>query len=464
MMLSELGARTEGQLIGDDQSFSAVSTDTRTLSPGDLFVAIRGDRFDGHTFVEKAVECGACAVVVESPQDHVYATQLVVNDSVVALGQAGALNRTAFSGKVLAITGSNGKTTVKGMLHSIMSEHCSTLATEANFNNHIGVPLTLMRLNDSYGAAVIEAGTSGKSEIAYLANLIQPEIALVNNVMAAHLLGFGSEEAIAKEKAEIYSAGEVKVGVVNLNCAYKDVFMARLSGKKIFGFAVETQAEKRIVLAPVFAEQGNAVVVALVQPLGENESLSFKLLWQGSEFPVQLNICGAHNIANAAAAAACALAADVQIESIVSGLEKFSGVPGRMQITPSVRCALLVDDTYNANPGSMRAAINHLSQYEKSLLIVGDMGEIGEGELAAHEKMGCYAHAKGIEQVIGVGELSRTLVKAYGKNGISFGTCAEAIEYLETTDISEFSVLVKGSRSAKMERIVQQLEQSGGGI
>ncbi|WP_075185868.1 UDP-N-acetylmuramoyl-tripeptide--D-alanyl-D-alanine ligase [Teredinibacter haidensis] len=459
MMLSDLCSAVDGKVIGADTAFARVSTDTRSIKKGDLFFALKGANFDAHHYLVQAVQAGACAIVVEKESPHVAVPQLLVEDCCNALGQAGRLNREAYCGMLVAITGSNGKTTVKGMLKSVFSERGRVLATEGNLNNHIGVPLTLMKLDVHHSYAVLEAGTSGKNEIAYLTSLIQPEIALVNNIMSAHLEGFGCKAAIAEEKSAIYSSTKLRIGVVNLNSAYCSEFLLKLKGKTVTGFArVETTEELERVVAK-FDKAVNRLVLARVLVKDDRGCNRFELIDGTEQSSVTLRVPGLHNVNNALAAAACALSCGLPLSVIVVGLEKFAGESGRMQTVASILCDQLVDDSYNANPGSMRAAIDFLAEKAKSVLIVGDMAEVGSNAEQEHFAIGDYAKKKGINTVIAVGPLSRFVAEGYGEGAVWFSGREELFEGLGKLNFKNSVVLVKGSRNSRMEKVVQTLKQ-----
>lgn len=459
MKLSSLQRSCIGSLLGDDVEFDTVSIDTRTLQKGDLFFALTGDCFDGHQFISLALEKGASALVVKRPLDDCNVPQLVVEDVYAALGCAGKINRDDFSGIVVGVTGSNGKTTVKGMLRSIMSEVGNTLATEGNFNNHIGVPLTLLRIAAHHDFAVIESGASTPGEIKYLTGLVQPHIALVNNVMAAHLQGFGSERSIANEKSEIYASPKLRAGVVNLQDTYLDTYLVKLESVQTFGFFVADNNEQLDDMVERLSPHVDHAVSIIVKGKDRFDRYSFGVRWQKEKVSVTLLTPGKHNVFNAAAAATCALAAGIELDDIVAGLSAFSGVPGRMQFTNTTRCKLLVNDTYNANPGSMRAAIDFLASNQNSVLIAGDMGEMGETEIDAHREVGAYAKSVGVDRLWGVGPLCRFMVDAFGEHGTWFSDQQALFAHFEQENISKAVVLVKGSRVAKMENVIHQLEE-----
>ncbi|SMF02476.1 UDP-N-acetylmuramoyl-tripeptide--D-alanyl-D-alanine ligase [Alteromonadaceae bacterium Bs31] len=459
MMLSDLCKRVHGKLLGADVSIQAISTDTRTIKKGDVFLALRGESFDGHEFVKSAQDKGAAAVVVDN-ELALPLPQLVVKDTLTALGQAGALNRESSNSTVIAITGSSGKTSVKGMLQSILSGAGETLATEGNFNNHIGVPITLLRINEQHRYSVIEAGTGGKGEIAYLVDLIQPQVALVNNVSLAHGLGFGSEQAIAEEKSEIYKNADI--GVVNLMDKHTNIFMERLVDKKIFAYSKVDESASHKDSAKKLNISQSALILASNLFCNTKGGYRFVLSYGEQSVPVELSVPGLHSVDNALAAAACAVATGLNLECVAKGLSGFSGVRGRMQTVASAAVAQLIDDTYNANPASMRAAIDFLASQATPVLVVGDMGELGEAEIQEHRKLGEYAKNKGIQQMFAVGPLSLHAVNAFGEGGKWFETQDAMKAFLARAKIEAASVLVKGSRYTHMENIIKYLQQLKG--
>lgn len=456
MKLSTLVQHDIGSLIGEDCEFNTISTDTRTLSGGDLFVALRGDNFDAHEMLGVAIEKGACAVVIERKVTGKNIAEnisgLLVDDSTEALGKIAALYRDSFDGRVVALTGSCGKTSVKGMLKNICETAGSCIATSGNFNNHIGVPLTLLRLNVAADYAVIEAGTSGKKEIQYLTNLIKPEIALVTNVKASHLEGFGSEAAIALEKSDIYSHDLTTVAVVNLDDPYMGTMLEKAGNRKIIGFslrpkeALVEEIKHDVDLVCLQHYQSNNIGLVNFQVECFNESLD-----------INMKVLGKHNVENALAAIACAYALGINAGDIRSGLEKFTGTPGRMQYVEGINQAMIINDTYNANPGSMNAAINFLAQHENSILICGDMGELGNDTQNLHEQVGKYAKEQKIARLFAVGESAKFIARAFGNNAKCFSDKEELIAEIKPLLNEKTVVLIKGSRSTKMETVVEAL-------
>jgi UDP-N-acetylmuramoyl-tripeptide--D-alanyl-D-alanine ligase len=446
MRLSDLLEPLQARLIGSDMEFQSLSTDSRQLRRGELFVALRGDNFDGHEFASVAADRGACAMVVEREIDSVNVPQLVVGDTVHALGTIAALHRKKFAGKIVAVTGSSGKTSVKGLLREIFATAGSVVATQGNFNNHIGVPLSLMNLADQ-DYAVIEIGTNHPGEIANLVGLVQPDVALVNNVSAAHIAGFGSLAAIAQEKGSIYSTlNEQGTAVINLDDTFAQQFIQATSHTKQIGFSLKgATADFPVVRADniVFDSAGRA---------------SFNLLYQEQSVAAHLLLPGLHNLANALAAAACARAAGVGLADIASGLKNFAGDKGRMQIYTGPQNCVVIDDTYNANPGSVRAAIDYLGERPgKRILVLGDLAELGEAAQQEHRNLGAYAAQKKITALLSCGPLSALASATFGAGGTNFSNKAALVEALLPQLDAQSILLIKGSRSARMEEVVQRV-------
>ena len=444
MRLTDLLEPLQARLVGVDAEFDALSTDSRQLRSGELFVALRGDCFDGHDFARAAVERGACALVVEREIDTANAPQLIVADSTKALGLIAALKRRQFCGHLVAVTGSSGKTSVKGLLREIFAVAGTVIATPGNFNNHIGVPISLMRLAEQQ-YAVIEIGTSDPGEIAELVNFVRPNIALVNNVSAAHIAGFGSLEAIASEKGDIYRTLSTQdTAVINLDDAFSAQFIEATKHCRQIGFSLTgTSCHFPSVHAKniTFDSAGCA---------------AFELHYAGSFVSTQLQLPGLHNLANALAATACALAAGVTLPSIAAGVKNFAGEKGRMQIFSGPRNCTVIDDTYNANPGSVRAAIDYLSERAGTrILVLGDLGELGEAGPQIHRDIGRYGAQKKLSALWSHGPLSAQASAAFGTEGVNFTSKAALVEALLKRLDADCVILVKGSRSARMEEVVQ---------
>jgi UDP-N-acetylmuramoyl-tripeptide--D-alanyl-D-alanine ligase len=444
--LTQAAAWLGAERSGADAEFHGVSTDTRTLAPGVLFVALRGPRFDGHDYVAAATTAGAAALLVEHAVDSPL-PQLIVRDTRLALGRLAAAWRLHCNTPLAAITGSNGKTTVKEMSRAILAQTGAVLATEGNLNNDIGVPLTLLRLTPQQRHAVIEMGANNPGEIAYLSGLAQPDAAVITNAGPAHLAGFGSLEGVARAKGEIYSGlRDNGVAVINADDSFADLWrgMAGTQRQLCFGTAPEA-----IVTARWQAE-GSGSRLWLQTPAGEAELL--------------LPLPGRHNVMNALAASALALALEVGLNAICRGLESMQGVAGRLAPRRAFNGARLIDDSYNANPASMRAAINVLAAYPAPrILVLGDMGELGDAAVQLHRETGAYARAAGVDALYATGPLSAATAEGFGRGAEHFTDCAALAAALRQVLSADATVLVKGSRSARMERVVDALQQGGPG-
>jgi len=449
MMLLSTAAQVLGcKLIGNDVEFAAVSTDSRAISAGDLFVALHGDKFDGSQFVSLAVEKGAVAALVNADSYHGEAMScplLLVADTRLALGKLSGYWRDQFSIPVVGVTGSNGKTTVKEMLTAILREAAGSddavLATQGNFNNDIGMPLTLLKLRKQHRYAVIEMGMNHAGEIDYLTRLARPEVAIINNAGSAHIANLGSLQAIAQAKGEIFS-GLTKQGVAIINADENFAPMWRdlAAGHTTIEFAVDAAA----AIKGKWQAQEFGTHVEVHTPLGN--------------FTANLQVPGIHNVRNALAATAAAIALNVQPAEIAAGLEKFSGIAGRLQRKPALNGATVIDDSYNANPASLRAAIQVLTQAAgKKILVLGDMGELGIEASRMHAEMGAEAKALGVNILLALGELSGYAVKEFGSGAQHFQSIEDLLEALKPELDKDSTVLVKGSRFMKMERVVKEL-------
>jgi|TARA_B110000116_G_C16776471_1_gene556031 UDP-N-acetylmuramoyl-tripeptide--D-alanyl-D-alanine ligase len=449
LSLQDVAVSLGACLVGDSVNFDHVSTDSRAIKSGSLFVALRGDKFDGHNFLKQAQASGACAVVVDSLCSDSAMPQLVVADTTRALGEISKLVREQFSGPLIAITGSCGKTTVKEMLAAILSRCGKIHATAGNFNNHIGVPLTLLQLSANDDYSVIEMGASSGGEIEYLTQLAQPNVALVNNIMPAHVEGFGSVDAIARAKAEIYqSLSGDGVAVINLDDRYANDMMCELPTKNHLTFSLFDQS------ACVHADNIQA----------QARGTHFTLCAAGAQCDIQLNVIGQHNLANALAAACCALAVGATLEHISKGLEQFKAVSGRLNIVRGVNNCTVIDDSYNANPGSVCAAIDAVKNiHGNKILVLGDMAELGSEAKLAHSSVGDYANSAGFYSLYSVGILSALAAKSFGSLAQSFGQQSELIKHLKTIVTDETVIVIKGSRSAHMEKVAQALTSKNSG-
>jgi len=437
MSLSVAAQAVHGQLHGADAIFTGVSTDTRTIRAGDLFVALTGPNFDGHNFIVQAANAGAVGSFVSRKLD-LALPQVQVDDTRLALGRLASAWRARFNIPVVAVTGSNGKTTVKNMIAAILSVRGPTLATIGNLNNDIGVPLTLLRLRESDHHAVIEMGMNHAGEIDYLTHLACPTVALVNNAAAAHLAGLGSVEAVARAKGEIFSGlSSDGTAIINADDPHAALWRGLAGTRRILSFGMEQPAD--VSATCVLNESGSTL--QLQTPYGG--------------ITMRLPLLGRHNAMNALAASSAALAAGASLADIQAGLEKLKAVSGRLEVKAGTQGARVLDDSYNANPGSLAAGIEVLRNASgERVLVFGDMGELGDTAASLHQRVGELAKKVGIEHLFAVGPLSRAAVEAFGPNGRHFDSHEALVETLRPMMHSNMTVLVKGSRSMKMERIV----------
>jgi UDP-N-acetylmuramoyl-tripeptide--D-alanyl-D-alanine ligase len=440
--LKSLQQEFSWQLIGANCSFDSVSIDTRTLQSGDLYVALVGDNFDGHDFVTAAIAKGACAVLSSKKLD-IAVSQLIVSDTRLGLAMLANVVRKQFNGILVSLTGSAGKTTVKEMLAAIFAVKGEVLATKGNLNNEIGVPLTLLQLAQSHDYAVIEMGAGKPGDIRYLSQITNPDIAILLNAKPVHLDGMGSVEGVAQTKAEIFESLSSKChAIVNLDDDYADFWKQRIDTAQIVTFGLNTDAD-------VGAE--NIELSA--------DSVTFNLRANNQTQTVNLPVAGAHNMVNALAAAAAAIAAGLSISEIAQGLTNFSGVASRLNRSSGINGCMVIDDSYNANPEAMMAAIDVLAmQAGNHILVVGDMGELGEKADQFHFEIGQYAKQNKVSRLLAVGELSRHAISGFGDNGEWFSSQQELITSLTNSVKQSDVVLVKGSRSAAMENVVIKIK------
>lgn len=449
------GSRVTG---AQTTAFARVVTDSRSVQPGDLFVAIKGERFDAHDFLADVARAGAAAVVASRVPDGFETPALIVPDTRIALGELAAAWRRRFAIPVVAVTGSNGKTTVKEMISAIFAEAVgaeSRLATAGNFNNDIGLPLTLFRLKDGDRLAVLELGMNHPGETAYLARIAQPTVAVINNAQREHQEFMVSVAAVAQEHSAVLAAlADDGVAVFPAESEFASMWREIAGKRRVLDFALDARA----------AVSGRYDVATRV----------LRVTSPAGEFSLTLPLLGEHNARNALAAIACALGAHVDIGSIVRALEGFSAVKGRLQVSTLSKGPLagvtLIDDTYNANPDSVLAAIDVLaSTPAPRVLVLGDMGEVGDNGPAFHRELGEYAARRGIDRLLAMGELAQASVVAFGDGGQHFSNVDDVtplVAELNATLSAPATVLVKGSRFMRMERVLEQLRatsESGGG-
>jgi UDP-N-acetylmuramoyl-tripeptide--D-alanyl-D-alanine ligase len=443
MMLSAAAKATNGKLIGTDALFNAVSTDSRNIHAGELFIALQGENFDGHDYAVSCLQQGAAGVLV-SRQVDTDGPQIVVQDTRQALGKLAQHWRDQFDIPLAAITGSNGKTTVKEMLACILRQavgDAHVLATVGNLNNDIGLPLTLLKLQPHHRFAVTEMGMNHPGEIDYLTRLAHPGVALINNAQAAHLLGMGSLEAIAREKGSIFN-GLKSTGTVIFNAddAFAPLWKAMAGSRKIATFGLVNKAD----VSADYELKTDSSQITLKTPAGS--------------IAATLDVPGLHNICNALAATTAAIAMGVGLEDIATGISNFSGVKGRLQRKLGKGGALVIDDSYNANPASMRAAISVLAKASgQKMLIMGDMGELGNDAQRLHAEIGEFAKNSGINQLFALGELSRQAATAFGKGAHHFASATELVTAVTPLLKQDTIVLVKGSRFMQMESVVDAI-------
>jgi UDP-N-acetylmuramoyl-tripeptide--D-alanyl-D-alanine ligase len=438
MALAEAAAALGGRASGRDVTFTGVSTDSRTIARGDLFVALRGERFDGHEFLKSVAPKAAAAMVDSAYRGEYPLPALVVGDTRRALGDLARYWRARFAPALVAVTGSNGKTTVKEMLAAILRAHAgeeSVLSTRGNLNNDIGLPLTLLTMRHAHRWCAIELGMNHKGEIAYLAGIARPTVALVNNAQREHLEFMRSVDEVAAENASVYDALPAHgVAVINADDPHAEFFRGRAGGRRTVEFGLSG--------APVTGRY----------QLGRVSS-ELHLQTPGGEAEATLSIPGLHNVRNALAAAACAVAVGIPVKSIAAGLTEFRPYTGRLQVKQGAGGATVIDDSYNANPDSVRAAIDILAASPApTALVLGDMGEVGDKGPEFHREVGQYAREKGVSQLLALGDATRHTVEAFGEGARHFSSVDEIVANIEAK-----TVLVKGSRFMKMERVVAAL-------
>jgi len=453
MDLFEVAQATGGTASAGGHRFAGVSTDSRSVAAGELFVALCGERFDGHDFVRDVLRHGAAAAVVDEnwAAQHGAGLPLVaVADTRLALGRLAGYWRDRFAIPLVGITGSNGKTTVKEMCAAILREHErrddldpaeTVLATTGNLNNDIGLPLMLLRLHAGHRAAVIEMGMNHPGEIAYLTRLAKPTVALVNNAQRAHLEGLGTLADVARAKGEIFEGlADDGIALVNADDPQAGLWRQLADKRRVLTFGVDTEADVRAaVRLRSFASE-----VTLTTAQGRVE--------------FELPVPGRHNVGNAAAAAAAALAAGVSLGTVAEALSRYAGLKGRLQRRSGLGGALIIDDTYNANPDSMRAALDVLAGLPgRRLFVMGDMGEVGAAAGQFHDEIGGYAKSQGIDRLFAIGDLAQAAVHNFGSGAGHFRRIEDLVAAVRGELAGDVTVLVKGSRFMRMERVVEAI-------
>ena len=451
MRLSEAAIATQGQVIGQDALFTSVGSDSRALTPGQLFVALRGEHFDGHAYAQQCLDQGAAAAMISTEQANLSAA-LLVQDTRLALGELAAHWRNKFSIPLAAITGSNGKTTVKEMLASILraatGDDDSVLATQGNLNNDIGLPLTLLKLRAQHRYAVVEMGMNHAGEISYLTRIGRPTVALVNNATVAHLGGLVTVEAVALAKGEIFEGLAADgIAVINVDDSFAPLWKLLAAPHPIMTFGLEQNSLLGADVSADYRLDADGSEINIKTPLGDAE--------------FHLPVAGVHNVRNALAAVTAALAIGISLAAITQGLAGFAGVKGRLQHKAGLNGARVIDDTYNANPASTKAAIDVLAaQTGKKLLVLGDMGELGADAAQMHADIGSYAKLAGIAALYTLGDLSRETATAFGSGAQHYDApealAAQLMAQMDTNAV----VLVKGSRFMRMERVVTLITEN----
>ncbi len=439
LSLSEIAQKVGGDLHGSDLMIDSVATDSRLVKSDQLFIAIKGERFDAHDFVADLVGVAGAALV--SKKIDCDLPQIVVEDTLQALADLAAAWRQQFTKPVIALTGSNGKTTLKEMIAAILSQEGRVLATIGNLNNNIGMPLTLLRLREEHDFAVIEMGANHFGEIEFLTNIAHPDVAVVNNAGAAHLEGFISLEGVAQAKGEIFiGLGTQGIAVINADDRFADYWKDSIKDREVIAFGIKNEAT---ISGRLLSDGG------LMIKVGDNEVRA------------NLKLLGRHNAMNALAATAATSALGIKLETIVKGLESMLPVKGRLAPVAGINNSQILDDTYNANPDSVAAALDVLAQRKNTVFVLGDLAELGENPEKVHAKIGKKAKAVGINHMYCLGDYSAKACNSFGENGKSFDEMDDLLVDLKSDLQNDFpdsaTILVKGSRFMRMERAVDAL-------
>lgn len=455
--LSQLASASNGLLAGKNVEFASVAVDTRTLSNGDLYIALKGDNFDGHQFVKQAIENGCSGIVINKYSDisksELGSTSYVtVENTLEALGVCAQINREFFKGKVVGLTGSSGKTSTKNMLKSILAEKGSTYATHGNFNNEVGVPLTLLNIDSSHEYAVVEMGARKQGDIEYLLGFVQPDVAILLNAGTAHIDVFGNQENIVLTKGEIFTCLKDKgLAVVNADDPAKQIWLDSLSGKQVLTFSLNKCG------ADIFATDIE------VNDLSSTFTLNYKELSQQVFLPMP----GVHNIANSLAASAASIHLGFELSTIANGLAKLNGSSGRLMTIPCSENLVVIDDSYNANPSSMKAAIDVLALKQGfNVAVLGEMAELGDFSKKLHLELAKYVSESAVDKVYLIGAFAKEMAKLIGGKACVADTKAAVLDSLSTNEkIFEIdgdafvttNVLIKGSRSTAMDELVDMI-------
>jgi len=454
MMLSDCAEAIQGRLVGEDVAITSVSIDTRAIKPGQLYIAIKGHNFDGNEFVGQAEQAGAIAAIVHKGVKSTL-PHILVDDTRLALAElAGAWRRSLTARgnetlSVVGITGSNGKTTVKEMVAAILAVNDQVLFTQGNLNNDIGVPLTLLRLNEQHRYAVIEMGANHAGEIAYTSTYTQADVVIVTNAGAAHIEGFGSFDGVAKAKGEIIETLKKDgIAVINHDDDYFDYWKSIAGNKCALSFGLNDGAD---VTAKAIKTQirNNAFVT------------TFELVTALGMVNIILNLAGQHNVVNALAATAASLALGLDLKQIKQGLESVKPVTGRLQPLVSRLGNIVIDDTYNANSASLKAGLDVLTNFTgKPWLVLGAFGELGPDSPKMHEEMGVFIKARGVVRLLAVGADSKNTVQAFGKGATFFEKQQDLIDVLKQELKGDETILIKGSRAQHMENVAAALVEN----
>ena len=451
MMLSDCAEAVQGKLVGQDVAFESVSIDTRSIKPGQLYIAIKGHNFDGNEFVDQAEQAGAIAAIVHTGINS-NLPHVIVDDTRLAIAELAGAWRRSFIGlgnealSVVGITGSNGKTTVKEMVAAILAVNGPVLFTQGNLNNDIGVPLTLLRLNEQHRYAVIEMGANHAGEIAYTSTYAQADVVIITNAGAAHIEGFGSLDGVAKAKGEIIETLKNDgIAVINHDDDYFNYWQSVAGNRQVLSFGLNSGAN--ITAKGIKTEiQNNAFAT------------TFEVVSAKGSVDINLKLAGRHNVVNALAATAAGLALGIGFKQIKQGLESVKPVTGRLQPLVSRLGNIVIDDTYNANSDSLKAGLDVLANFSgKPWLILGAFGELGPDSAKMHEQMGAFIKASGVVRLLAVGADSKNTVQAFGKGATFFEKQQDLIDVLKQELEGDETILIKGSRAQHMENVAAAL-------
>lgn len=425
-----------------DLIINKISTDTRTIEKGDIFLSLKGNNFDGNDYIDLAIEKGASGLIINKDIITDLPT-LKVSDTSIAYALIAKIKRQMFNIPIIGITGSCGKTSVKNMLYSILSKKAKTLATDKNFNNEIGVPQTLLKLNSNFKYAIIEMGAGKEKDIEYLANIVKPDISLVNNIGPSHLENLKTIDGVSNEKANIYRFMQTNgTAVINVDDLYAPYMMSCLTTQDIVTYSLFNTADisaKKIIT-------------------GNKKGVNFNLISKNGEINVQLPVLGTHNVANALAASAIAITVGASLVEVKAGLESFKATEFRLEQKDAINGARLIDDSYNANPVSTIAAMQTLAEFPgKKIFVMGDMGELGSIADEQHKLIGAEAKRQGIDYIFSLGNLTKNTVKEFGENGKHYTNKTKLINDLKNILDKSTTVLVKGSRFMKMDEISKSI-------